>query len=225
MDVLSSTILWITFNLNFLVFPLIPRSHLQLLSFAPTLIPSSTSTFSQFHTSSEQFVRSCPRIQVNFLSQIRLFDNGDGPKVAKHLVDGVNRAFPFVSSNDADDIIEVLTPMLFHLKYKGGWKASGQVVQKISWQVGPSWQLAQQDQLTITSKTFERDYGQTMFSLMIEVCQITANSDMSRFLSWLTLRSIMTGKKLELDFGQNTKVVDGKEIYPKVQTVTNLDIE
>ncbi|KAM7469352.1 hypothetical protein LguiA_007535 [Lonicera macranthoides] len=30
--------------------------------------------------------------------------------------EGVNRVFPFVSSNDADDIIEVLTPMLFHPK-------------------------------------------------------------------------------------------------------------
>ncbi|KAM7492241.1 hypothetical protein LguiA_035162 [Lonicera macranthoides] len=53
-----------TFNLNLFVFPPIPQSHLQLLSFSPTLIPSSTSTFSQFHTSSEQFVRSRPRIQL-----------------------------------------------------------------------------------------------------------------------------------------------------------------
>ncbi|KAM7486006.1 hypothetical protein LguiA_002015 [Lonicera macranthoides] len=137
-----------TFNLNFLVFPLIPRSHLQLLSFAPTLIPSSTSTFSQFHTSSEQFVRSCPRIQALVIDELLIYEAGgneldkknkednkktkNSPKSkdAKSLTEshfemdsrlltalliGVNRAFPFVSSNDADDIIEVLTPMLFHL--------------------------------------------------------------------------------------------------------------
>ncbi|PNX94172.1 CCAAT-binding factor, partial [Trifolium pratense] len=104
---------------------------------------------------------------VNFLSQIRLTNKGDGPKVAKRLIDvyfglfkvlitgpssnekfdkhgkenpkeknseghsdshaemdsrllsvlltGVNRAFPFVSSNEADDIIEVQTPVLFQL--------------------------------------------------------------------------------------------------------------
>lgn len=28
---------------------------------------------------------------------------------------GVNRAFPFVSSDEADDVIEVQTPMLFQL--------------------------------------------------------------------------------------------------------------
>lgn len=110
---------------------------------------------------------------VNFLSQIRLGHRGDGPKVAKHLIDvyfalfkvliteagsskkmdksikaerntsgsskeneiksspeshieldsrllsalltGVNRAFPYVSSAEADDIIEVQTPTLFQL--------------------------------------------------------------------------------------------------------------
>nr|CAN61791.1 hypothetical protein VITISV_015796 [Vitis vinifera] len=110
---------------------------------------------------------------VNFLSQIRLSNRGDGPKVAKRLLDvyfalfkvliseaggdqkidksskaggktsssfknnkakdameshvemdsrllsvlltGVNRAFPYVSSIEADDIIEVQTPMLFQL--------------------------------------------------------------------------------------------------------------
>lgn len=111
---------------------------------------------------------------VNFLSQIQLRNKGDGPKVAKSLVDiyfalfkvliseagsgektdksekvggkkppgslkdgkgnsssdshveldsrllsallmGVNRAFPYVSRNEADDVIEVQTPMLFHL--------------------------------------------------------------------------------------------------------------
>ncbi|KAH9665410.1 CBF domain-containing protein [Citrus sinensis] len=115
-----------------------------------------------------------PNMKVNFLSQIRLSHKGDGPKVAKRLIDvyfalfkvliteagagdkmdknsktgnkhistfskksqlkispephieldsrilsallmGVNRAFPYVSSNEADDIIEVQTPMLFKL--------------------------------------------------------------------------------------------------------------
>ncbi|GAU31964.1 hypothetical protein TSUD_359080 [Trifolium subterraneum] len=111
-----------------------------------------------------------PRSQyhaVNFLSQIRLTNKGDGPKVAKRLIDvyfglfkvlitgpssnekndkhgkenpkeknseghsdshaemdsrllsvlltGVNRAFPFVSSNEADDIVDVQTPVLFQL--------------------------------------------------------------------------------------------------------------
>ncbi|CAK7356462.1 unnamed protein product [Dovyalis caffra] len=110
---------------------------------------------------------------VNFLSQIRLGHRGDGPKVAKRLIDvyfalfkvliteagsskkndknskaerntsgssketemksspeshieldsrllsalltGVNRAFPYVSSAEADDIIEVQTPTIFQL--------------------------------------------------------------------------------------------------------------
>uniref|UniRef100_A0A6N2K4S6 CCAAT-binding factor domain-containing protein n=1 Tax=Salix viminalis TaxID=40686 RepID=A0A6N2K4S6_SALVM len=110
---------------------------------------------------------------VNFLSQIRLSHRGDGPKVAKRMIDvyfalfkvliteagsnkkmdksskaekntygsskeneiknspespieldsrllsalltGVNRAFPYVSSVEADDIIEVQTPTLFQL--------------------------------------------------------------------------------------------------------------
>ncbi|KAL9256001.1 SLOW WALKER 2-like protein [Drosera capensis] len=109
---------------------------------------------------------------VNFLSKIRLSHHGDGPKVAKRLIDvyfalfmvlisdagaglktsedgkmdakkapskgkgqeslseshieldsrllsvlltGVNRAFPFVSGDEADEIIEVQTPMLFRL--------------------------------------------------------------------------------------------------------------
>ncbi|KAJ1408291.1 CCAAT-binding factor [Sesbania bispinosa] len=126
-----------------------------------------------------------PRAQyhaINFLSQIRLTNKGDGPKVAKRLIDvyfalfkkvgkmekiftirvlqvlitrassnekldkngkvnpkeekskglseshaeldsrllsalltGVNRAFPFVSSNEADDIVDVQTPVLFQL--------------------------------------------------------------------------------------------------------------
>ncbi|GAU24328.1 hypothetical protein TSUD_49170 [Trifolium subterraneum] len=80
-----------------------------------------------------------PRSQyhaVNFLSQIRLTNKGDGPKVAKRFIDvyfglfkvlitgpssnekfdkRVNRAFPFVSSNEADDIIDVQTPALFQL--------------------------------------------------------------------------------------------------------------
>ncbi|EOY27355.1 JHL06B08.2 protein, putative isoform 1 [Theobroma cacao] len=110
---------------------------------------------------------------INFLSQIRLSQKGDGPKVAKRLIDvyfalfkvliteagrseqldnkskkavkispssrenklkgsgeshveldsrllsvlltGINRAFPYVSSNEADDIIDMQTPMLFQL--------------------------------------------------------------------------------------------------------------
>ncbi|OIW20777.1 hypothetical protein TanjilG_23143 [Lupinus angustifolius] len=110
-----------------------------------------------------------PRAQyhaVNFLSQIRLSNKRDGPKVAKRLIEvyfalfkvlitapnseekldktskenpkeksegtqeshaeldsrllsvlltGVNRAFPYVSSDEADDIVEVQTPVLFRL--------------------------------------------------------------------------------------------------------------
>ncbi|KAM7480648.1 hypothetical protein LguiA_028861 [Lonicera macranthoides] len=123
---------------------------------------------------------------VNFLSQIRLSHNGNGPKVAKRLVDvyfslfklltseasgneldkknkdddkktknsskskdakspaeshfemdsrlltalltGVNRAFPFVSSNEADDIIEVQTPMLFHLVHSKNFNVGVQAL-------------------------------------------------------------------------------------------------
>ncbi|KAL9228490.1 hypothetical protein vseg_004067 [Gypsophila vaccaria] len=106
---------------------------------------------------------------INFLSQIRLSHKGDGPKVAKRLVDlyfalfkvlvsgtetdqkldkskdmkkssakdkktqdasdhveldsrllsalltGVNRAFPYVSGDEADEIVDVQTPVLFRL--------------------------------------------------------------------------------------------------------------
>ncbi|KAK2998509.1 hypothetical protein RJ639_024601 [Escallonia herrerae] len=123
---------------------------------------------------------------VNFLSQIRLSHRGDGPKVAKRLVDvyfalfkvliseageskmdksstnehhkdpssskdkdtkvsskshvemdsrlltalltGVNRAFPFVSSNEADDIIEVQTPMLFQLVHSKNFNVGVQAL-------------------------------------------------------------------------------------------------
>ncbi|KAB1218311.1 CCAAT/enhancer-binding protein zeta [Morella rubra] len=127
---------------------------------------------------------------VNFLSQIRLSHKGDGPKVAKHLIDvyfglfkvliteagadqkfdksgkaldkkansyqmdskdsksksssethveldsrllsalltGVNRAFPFVLSNEADDIIEVQTPMLFQLVHSKNFNVGVQAL-------------------------------------------------------------------------------------------------
>lgn len=123
---------------------------------------------------------------VNFLSQIRLSHRGDGPKVAKRLVDvyfalfkvlvsesaglkmdnnskeeykkasgsskekdvkslaephvemdsrlltalltGVNRAFPFVSSNEVDDIIEVQTPMLFQLVHSKNFNVGVQAL-------------------------------------------------------------------------------------------------
>lgn len=124
---------------------------------------------------------------VNFLSQIRLSHKGDGPKVAKRLIDvyfalfkvliteagagdkmdknsktgnkhistfskksqlkispephieldsrilsallmGVNRAFPYVSSNEADDIIEVQTPMLFKLVHSKNFNVAVQAL-------------------------------------------------------------------------------------------------
>lgn len=124
---------------------------------------------------------------VNFLSQIRLSHKGDGPKVAKRLIDvyfalfkvliteagagekmdkniktgnkqvstfskksqleispeshieldsrilsalltGVNRAFPYVSSNEADDIIEVQTPMLFKLVHSKNFNVGVQAL-------------------------------------------------------------------------------------------------
>ncbi|XP_057459449.1 protein SLOW WALKER 2-like [Actinidia eriantha] len=125
---------------------------------------------------------------VNFLSQIRLSHKGDGPKVAKRLIDvyfalfkvlisetdesgktdknrkeedrkastpskdsklkrqsseshvemdsrllsalltGVNRAFPFVSSDEADDIIEVQTPMLFQLVHSKNFNVGVQAL-------------------------------------------------------------------------------------------------
>ncbi|KAF8401148.1 hypothetical protein HHK36_014452 [Tetracentron sinense] len=124
---------------------------------------------------------------VNFLSQIRLSHKGDGPKVAKRLVDvyfalfkvliseagagqkmdknskgedkkttsslndtkgdsplesnvemdsrllsvlltGVNRAFPFVASDEADDVIEVQTPMLFKLVHSKNFNVGVQAL-------------------------------------------------------------------------------------------------
>ncbi|KAF3451979.1 hypothetical protein FNV43_RR08075 [Rhamnella rubrinervis] len=124
---------------------------------------------------------------VNFLSQIRLSHKGDGPKVAKRLIDvyfalfkvliteagagpkmnkngkagdrkassslkddnvkssseslveldarlisalltGINRAFPFVSSSGADDIVEVQTPMLFQLVHSRNFNVGVQAL-------------------------------------------------------------------------------------------------
>lgn len=121
---------------------------------------------------------------VNFLSQVRLGHKGDGPKVAKHLVDvyfalfkmlieegdnnkpekskedeknkkfvksskeqgpvepnvemdsrllsalltGVNRAFPFVASDEADDVVEVQTPMLFKLVHSKNFNVGVQAL-------------------------------------------------------------------------------------------------
>ncbi|TKY64219.1 CCAAT/enhancer-binding protein zeta [Spatholobus suberectus] len=124
-----------------------------------------------------------PRSQyhaVNFLSQIRLTNKGDGPKVAKRLIDvyfvlfkvlitaassnqksdksckanpkeekskelseshveldsrllsalltGVNRALPFVSSNEADDIVDVQTPVLFQLVHSQNFNVGVQAL-------------------------------------------------------------------------------------------------
>ncbi|XP_038898077.1 CCAAT/enhancer-binding protein zeta [Benincasa hispida] len=120
---------------------------------------------------------------VNFLSQMRLSQKGDGPQVAKHLIDvyfalfkvlvasddqkkqnsreedkkkasrsskdtkakdlleshvemdsrilsalltGVNRAFPYVLSKEADDIIEVQSPMLFQLVHSKNFNVAVQ---------------------------------------------------------------------------------------------------
>ncbi|KAL8242754.1 hypothetical protein R6Q59_013056 [Mikania micrantha] len=123
---------------------------------------------------------------VNFLSQVRLSHNGDGPKVAKRLVEvyfalfkllisepggvskqkknkeefkkasssskdkdiksdadshvemdsrllsalltGVNRAFPYVSSNEADDIVEAQTPLLFQLVHSKNFNVGVQAL-------------------------------------------------------------------------------------------------
>jgi ribosome biogenesis protein MAK21 len=124
---------------------------------------------------------------VNFLSQIRLAHHGDGPKVAKRLVDvyfslfklliseaggseadkknkeeakkktsksstskdvkspsdahvemdsrlltalltGVNRAFPFVASSEADDLVEIQTPMLFQLVHSKNFNVGVQAL-------------------------------------------------------------------------------------------------
>ncbi|KAK9289711.1 hypothetical protein L1049_007870 [Liquidambar formosana] len=124
---------------------------------------------------------------VNFLSQFDLSHEGDGPKVAKRLIDvyfalfkvliseagdgrkmeksskagdgkasssfkeckvkspsefhveldsrllsalltGVNRAFPFVSTDEADDVIEVQTPMLFQLVHSKNFNVGVQAL-------------------------------------------------------------------------------------------------
>uniref|UniRef100_A0A803PCQ3 CCAAT-binding factor domain-containing protein n=1 Tax=Cannabis sativa TaxID=3483 RepID=A0A803PCQ3_CANSA len=124
---------------------------------------------------------------VNFLSQIRLTHKGEGPNVAKRLIDvyfalfkvliteagighgkdksdkkchgkasksdkhgkakdllespveldsrllsalltGVNRAFPYVSSTEADDIIETQTPMLFQLVHSNNFNVGVQAL-------------------------------------------------------------------------------------------------
>ncbi|KAK9153181.1 hypothetical protein Sjap_000661 [Stephania japonica] len=72
---------------------------------------------------------------VNFLSQIRLSHKGDGPKVAKRMMDvyfalfkGVNRAFPFLSSGESDDLVEVQTPMLFKLVHSKNFNVGVQAL-------------------------------------------------------------------------------------------------
>ncbi|KAK8524739.1 hypothetical protein V6N13_015752 [Hibiscus sabdariffa] len=123
---------------------------------------------------------------VNFLSQIRLSQKGDGPRVAKRLVEvyfalfkvliseagksqqpdnesnkavknthkskenkrkgsgeshveldsrllsallmGVNRAFPYVSSNEADDIVDIETPILFQLVHSKNFNVGVQAL-------------------------------------------------------------------------------------------------
>lgn len=124
---------------------------------------------------------------VNFLSQLHLSQRGDGPKLAKRLIDvyfavfkvlismadseqridksltagdtkktssskkkniensseshiemdsrilsailtGVNRAFPFVSSNEVDDLIEVQTPVLFQLVHSKNFNVGVQAL-------------------------------------------------------------------------------------------------
>nr|XP_016439598.1 PREDICTED: uncharacterized protein C4F10.09c isoform X2 [Nicotiana tabacum] len=123
---------------------------------------------------------------VNFLSQVRLSHRGDGPKVAKRLIDvyfalfkvliseagdgrmmnkkseghkevsgtskekkekdsseshiemdsrllsalltGVNRAFPFVSSDKADDLIQAHTPVLFQLVHSSNFNVGVQAL-------------------------------------------------------------------------------------------------
>uniref|UniRef100_A0A7N0TZJ5 CCAAT-binding factor domain-containing protein n=1 Tax=Kalanchoe fedtschenkoi TaxID=63787 RepID=A0A7N0TZJ5_KALFE len=124
---------------------------------------------------------------VNFLSQIRLSQRGDGPRVAKRLIDlyfalfkvmisdadvadkkgrnvplgdkkgekfskeskpessaeshvemdsrllsalltGVNRAFPYVASNEADDIVEAQTPTLFQLVHSKNFNVGVQAL-------------------------------------------------------------------------------------------------
>ncbi|PPD86089.1 hypothetical protein GOBAR_DD16986 [Gossypium barbadense] len=123
---------------------------------------------------------------VNFLSQIRLSHKGDGPRVAKRLIEvyfalfkvliseaekgqpvddksnkavksthkskenkrkgsreshveldsrllsallmGVNRAFPYVSSNEADDIVDIETPILFQLVHSKNFNVGVQAL-------------------------------------------------------------------------------------------------
>ncbi|CAN0877761.1 Protein SLOW WALKER 2 [Linum grandiflorum] len=123
---------------------------------------------------------------INFLSQVRLSNRDDGPKVAKRLIDvyfalfkvliteaggqkmnkdakaedksspaaskdekakaspeshiemdsrilstlltGVNRAFPYVSSTEADDIVESQTPMLFQLVHSNNFNVGVQAL-------------------------------------------------------------------------------------------------
>ncbi|XXG53403.1 hypothetical protein AAC387_Pa03g1495 [Persea americana] len=127
-----------------------------------------------------------PNMKVNFLSQIRLSKGGDGPKIAKRLMDvyfalfkvltteargdekmekskkedkrlskgfqhgkrespvdtnvemdsrllvalltGVKRAFPYVASAEAEDLVEVQTPMLFKLVHSKNFNVGVQAL-------------------------------------------------------------------------------------------------
>ncbi|GJN14287.1 hypothetical protein PR202_gb01090 [Eleusine coracana subsp. coracana] len=85
---------------------------------------------------------------VNFLSQILLTNKGDGPKIAKRLVDvyialfkGVNRALPYVASSEVDDIVEVQTPILFRLVHSENFNVGVQALMLL-YQISTKNQIA-----------------------------------------------------------------------------------
>ncbi|KAJ1407043.1 CCAAT-binding factor [Sesbania bispinosa] len=162
-----------------------------------------------------------PRAQyhaINFLSQIRLTNKGDGPKVAKRLIDvyfalfkvlingassnekfdkngkvnpkeekskglseshaeldsrllsalltGVNRAFPFVSSNEADDIVDVQTPVLFQLVHSKNFNVGVQALMLLD-------KISSKNQIAS-----DRFYRALYSKLLLPAAMITSKAEM-----------------------------------------------
>ncbi|GMH17563.1 hypothetical protein Nepgr_019404 [Nepenthes gracilis] len=169
---------------------------------------------------------------VNFLSQIQLSHKGDGPKVAKRLIDvyfalfkvfiseadtviktnekskvdienassknkkakhspeshveldsrllsalltGVNRAFPFVSSDEADEIVEVQTPMLFQLVHSKNFNVGIQALMLL-------------DKISSKNQVVSDRFYRALYSKLL--LPVAMNSSKAKMFIGLLLRSM-----------------------------------
>ncbi|XP_077240901.1 CCAAT-binding factor [Tasmannia lanceolata] len=180
---------------------------------------------------------------VNFLSQILLSSKGDGPKVAKRLMDvyfalfkvltteadggqkmkknnkkedkkvvrslhnskregplqsnvemdsrllsalltGVNRAFPFVASDEADDIIEVQTPIFFKLVHSKNFNVGVQALMLL-------YQISSKNQIAS-----DRFYRALYSKLLIPAVMISSKPEMFLGLLFKAMKSDVNLKRV-----------------------------